>query len=166
MLVPAAMEELDEPHAALGQPPGQQAIGGERAGVARRRGRTGRTCAPARSRDRSARAPRSACETPFRTARCACAISGSPNSSSLSWFSSPRSSSISRRVPCVEARRVRQIQHRIAPRAELDALVLRGQKAAAPQPVVQRLIHRLPVPREIITHEGRQIVGSRCPGRS
>ena len=28
VLVPAAMEELDEPHAALGQPAGQQAVGG------------------------------------------------------------------------------------------------------------------------------------------
>ena len=30
VLVPAAMEELDEPHAALGQPAGQQAVGGDR----------------------------------------------------------------------------------------------------------------------------------------
>ena len=29
MLVPAAVEELDEPDAALGQPAGQQAVGGE-----------------------------------------------------------------------------------------------------------------------------------------
>ncbi len=42
VLVPAAVEELDEPHAALGQPAGQQAVGGERPGLARRRGRTGR----------------------------------------------------------------------------------------------------------------------------
>ena len=34
MLVPAAVEELDEPHAALGQPPGQQAVGGEGPGLA------------------------------------------------------------------------------------------------------------------------------------
>ena len=34
VLVPAAMIELDEAHAALGQPPRQQAIGGEGAGLA------------------------------------------------------------------------------------------------------------------------------------
>ena len=34
VLVPAAMEELDEPHAALGQPAGQQAVGGEGPGLA------------------------------------------------------------------------------------------------------------------------------------
>ena len=31
VVVPVAVIELDEPHAALGQPPGQQAVGGERA---------------------------------------------------------------------------------------------------------------------------------------
>ena len=31
MLVPAAVEDLDEPHVALGQPAGQQAAAGERA---------------------------------------------------------------------------------------------------------------------------------------
>ena len=35
VLVPAAVEDLDEPHVALGQPPGQQAVGGKRAGLAR-----------------------------------------------------------------------------------------------------------------------------------
>ena len=42
VLVPAAVEELDEAHAALGQPAGQQAVGGERARACRTRGRTGR----------------------------------------------------------------------------------------------------------------------------
>ena len=31
VVVPVAVIELDEPHAALGQPPGEQAVGGERA---------------------------------------------------------------------------------------------------------------------------------------
>ncbi len=35
VLVPAAVEELDEAHAALRQPPGEQAVGGERAGRSR-----------------------------------------------------------------------------------------------------------------------------------
>ena len=48
VLVPAHVEELDEAHAALGQPPGQQAVGGKRARLARRRGRTSRTRRPAR----------------------------------------------------------------------------------------------------------------------
>ena len=34
MLIPAAMEELNEPHAPLGQSPSQQAVGGECAGLA------------------------------------------------------------------------------------------------------------------------------------
>ena len=34
VLVPAAVEELDEPHAALDQPAGEQAVGGEGAGLA------------------------------------------------------------------------------------------------------------------------------------
>ena len=38
-----------------------------------------------------------------------------------------------------EARRIRQVKHRVAHRAELDALILRRQEPAAPQPVVQRL---------------------------
>ena len=33
MLVPALVIQLDEPHVALGEPTGEQAVGGERAGV-------------------------------------------------------------------------------------------------------------------------------------
>ena len=35
VLIPPAMEKLNEPHAALGQSAGEQAIGGERAGRSR-----------------------------------------------------------------------------------------------------------------------------------
>ena len=43
--------------------------------------------------------------------------------------------------------------------AELHALILRGQEAAAPQPVVERLIRSLPLPCEIITtNAGRSSV--------
>ena len=51
VMVPVAMVELDEPHAPLGQPPGQQAVGAERA-VGALRCRTSPGCAWARC-DRS-----------------------------------------------------------------------------------------------------------------
>ena len=43
VVVPALVVELDEAHAALGQPAGEQAVGGERAGRAASSGRRGRT---------------------------------------------------------------------------------------------------------------------------
>ncbi len=48
VLVPALVVELDEAHAALGQPAGQQAVGGEGAGLAGYRRRRARTWSPAR----------------------------------------------------------------------------------------------------------------------
>ena len=42
VMVPALVVELDEAHAALGQPAGEQAVGGEGAGLAAPRGRRGR----------------------------------------------------------------------------------------------------------------------------
>ena len=50
VMVPVAVIELDEPHAALGQPPRQQAVRRERA-VAALACRTGRASASARSAD-------------------------------------------------------------------------------------------------------------------
>ena len=71
VLVPAAVVELDEAHAALGQPPRQQAVGGEGAGLARVGAVQLEGVLPARSTGRSAPARRSACGRPSRTARCA-----------------------------------------------------------------------------------------------
>ena len=80
------------------------------------------------------------------------AISGSPNSCELQLVQLRRGRRgiAAARSPSI-ARRIRQVQHRIAAGAELHALILRRQKAAAPQPVVERLIAGLPLPCEIIT---------------
>ena len=48
VLIPAAMEKLDEPHAALRQPAREQAIGGESAPACATPGHRGRTCVRAR----------------------------------------------------------------------------------------------------------------------
>ena len=89
---------------------------------------------------------------------------GSPNSSSFIWFSLPRSSRKRRAVAVVEARRIRQVQHRIADRAELHALIPRGQEAAAPQPVVERLVRRCPSPARSSRRRPAD-PRSRCPAR-
>ena len=68
------------------------------------------------------------------------AISGSPILGNCSSFNSASPSSISRRSVAVDARRIGEIQHRIAAAAELDALMARRQKAAAPQAIEQPLV--------------------------
>ena len=77
VLVPAAVEELDEAHAALDETAGQEAVGGVGARLADL-GAVESNVARARSRGRSARARTLASGTPSRTARSACEISGSP----------------------------------------------------------------------------------------
>ena len=47
---------------------------------------------------------------------------------------------MARRVSVRDARRVREIEHRVAAGAELHALVLAGKKAAAPEAREQRLV--------------------------
>ena len=42
-----------------------------------------------------------------------------------------------------DARRVVEVEHRLGPGAELDALVHRGEEAVAPEPRVERLIDRV-----------------------
>ena len=57
-----------------------------------------------------------------------------------------------------EARRVREIEHRVAHRAELDPLVRGRQEAAAPEPVVERLVVRVARPLRDHHHERRQVL--------
>ena len=63
-----------------------------------------------------------------------------------------------RRTLAVDARRVGEIQHGIASGAELHALVFGGQKAAAPQAVVERLIDAPAGAARDHHHERRQIL--------
>ena len=88
VLVPAAVEELDEAHAALGQPAGQQAVGRERAGLLRVRAVQLEDVLAAPSRGRSVPAPRSACGKAISYCAMRVAISGSPNSSSFNLIES------------------------------------------------------------------------------
>ena len=70
MLVPAAVEELDEAHAPFGQPARQQAVGGEGPGLARVGAVQVEDVVGLAARGRSARGPRFASGRPSRTARC------------------------------------------------------------------------------------------------
>ena len=139
-MVPVAMVELDEAHAALGQPPRQQAVVGERAGLARVRAVEVETCSRL-LRDRSVSSGTDDC---IRNAISYCAmrvaISGIAVVRRASrWLICASASRYTRRFCAVKPGGVREIQHRIADRAELHALIARRQKAAAPQPVVERL---------------------------
>ena len=69
VLVPAHVVELDEAHAALGQAAGQQAVGGVAAGLLHVGAVQVEDRLAARSRGRSARAPRPASGSPARTGR-------------------------------------------------------------------------------------------------
>ena len=164
MLVPAAVEELDEAHAALGQPAGEQAVGGEGAGLAGVGAVQLEDVAGSFERSVS-----SGTEVCMRNAISYCAmrvaISGSPILVELGCRSaSPGRRALRARVRASMPVGIREVEHRIADRAELDALVPGGQEAAAPEPVVERLVVRLPVPCEIsTTNAGRSC--SRCPGR-
>ena len=110
----------------------------------------------ARSTGRSARARTSACGRPSRTGRCAWRSRGRRPSSSSSAFSLPRSSSIRRAASRSKPARVREVEHRVADRAELHALVLGRQEAAAPEPVVRAAGRRLPALRD--QHDERRQV--------
>ncbi len=141
VLVPAAVIELDEAHAALGQAPRQQAVGGEGAGLAGLRAVQLEDVRRTPSdRSISVRARSSACGRPSRTGRCA-RRSRDRIVRACCCCSSVRSvSSIRRRLarsmPCGSFR----YSTGSLAAAELHALVLRRQEAAAPQPGVERLI--------------------------
>ena len=81
-------------------------------------------------------------------------------------LSLPAASSMSRRVPGSMPARIVQVQHRIAAGAEAHALVIGGQKAAAPQAREERLVRVQRLRLREHHDERRQILGSRCRGRS
>ena len=141
VMVPVAVIELDEAHAALGQPPRQQAVVGEGAGLRAHRGRTARErCAGSFERSVSSGTDDLHAERHLVLRDARRRSSGSPNSSSVCSLSFAQRVQVARgAVRRGEARRVRQVQHRVADRAELHALETRGQEAAAPQAVVERL---------------------------
>ena len=131
VLVPGLVEDLHEPHAALDQPAGQQAVVGER--------RLARLGAVHVEDVLAARWPMSITSGALDCMRKAIsnelirvAISGSPTASSRSRF---RAADGVERVAlqlAVDAARVGEVQHRVAAGAELDALVDGRQEAAAP----------------------------------
>ena len=155
--VPVAMVELDEPHAALGQPPGQQAVGRERAVVAR----------GAVQVEDAAWAPwtRSISSGTLVCMRKAIsywamrvAISGSSTVSCRSLFSALTASITSRCRAAVDARRVAQVVDRVAARLELHALVAAGQEAAVPLPRWRSAAIWPPRPVEMQHDEARQVL--------
>ena len=141
VLVPAAVQDLHDAHAALDQPPGQQR-------AVRRTCRASVTSGPYRSsmccgllrEVGQFRHAASACGRPSRTGRCA---SGSPDrraARSVRWFSSAERVEHARggrrrRRPADSARRApdRRTPRRATP------LYLRRQEAAAPHAREQRL---------------------------
>ena len=140
VVVPALMVELDESHAALGQPAGQQAVGGERAGRAavgavqledgvrllREIGDVGHARLHAERHlvlgDRAIRfRGRALSRTGWR----------------LSAFELVEHRAA---AGAADAVGVAEIEHRVLAGAKLDALVLRVEEAAAPQAGVERLV--------------------------
>ena len=108
----------------------------------RRPGRSSSSvCSAPRPTGRSAPARWSACGRPARTGRCAWRSPGRRYCCALQPVE--RGQVVEHRAARVAASTpvgVRQVQHRVAGRAELHALILRRQEAAAPQAVVERLI--------------------------
>ena len=72
-------------------------------------------------------------------------ISGSSTASSSIWFSFSQILQKSRRAALVEPRRIREVQHRIAHRPQLDALIPAREGSPLPHTRVRRLVAPLPV---------------------
>ena len=127
-MVPVAMEELDEAHAALGQPARQQAVAANVPGLLRVGAVQLERAAPAPSKDPSAPAPSVCIRNAISYCAMRVAISGSPNSSSVAVVQLRRAHPGTRAASPRRTLRVREVQHRIADRAELHALVALGRK--------------------------------------
>ena len=89
-------------------------------------------------------------------------VSGSAIDSYSRWLSRLMASSERRRVAASTPGGIRQEEHRIALRAEGHSLVLAGQEARGPEPVVQSLGGRLARPGRGHHHEGRQVLVHRA----
>ena len=112
MLVPAAVIELDEAHVALGEPAGQQAVGGVGAGLARLRAVQLEHRVRLLRQIHQLRARTSACGRPSRTARCASRSPDRRTPRASSAFSFATASSICAARRRVDARRIVEVQHR------------------------------------------------------
>ena len=132
VVIPAAVVELDEADIALGQPPGQQAVGGEGSRLADvvaielvdvlRLLRCVHQLRDARLHPERHLVLRDA-RLDLRIADAVVQLAGSDAARPSSWL---------RRCSARDARRVGKIKHRIARAAELHALIPAGQKARAP----------------------------------
>ena len=138
-MVPVAVIELDEAHAALGQPAGQQAVRGERA-------------VAALGAVQVETSLRLVATGPSAPARSICmrkaisywlmrvAISGIVDLLVEELVELPATASTTSRCRSVgHARRAADVEHRVALGAELDALEPARQKAAVPLPGGDRL---------------------------
>ena len=133
MLVPAAVEDLHDPHAALDQPAGQQ-------GAVRRTSRASCTSGPYRSSVSCGSFDRSVSSGTLRLhaerhlvlrdagLRLGVAVARRRSR----WLSLPSVSSMARRSVVADAVGVLHVEDRVAGAAQGDAAVLAGQEAAAP----------------------------------
>ena len=157
MVVPAAVEQLDEAHAAFGKPPREQAVGRKGAGLPGIR--TVQLEDPLRLfreiRQLGHRALHPVRHLVLRDARRDLRIA---RLLELHLVQLCQMIQVPPPRFAAESRRVREIQHRIANRSELHALVLAGQKSAAPQPIVKRLIAGPSGALRHHHHKGRKIV--------
>ena len=158
VLVPAAMVKLDEAHVALEQAARQQAVRGIGAGLAR----VGAVQVENVLCGSFERSIRSGTEVCMRNAISYCemrvSISGSPNCIEVHAIELAGGVEHVAARARVDARRIVQVEHRIAARAEAHALVIGGQKAAAPQAREERLVRIQRLRLREHHHEGRQVV--------
>ena len=160
VLVPAGVHDLHEPHAALDQPAGHQAVVGERALLAGPRGRTSSSTSAGSLREVGQLGHAGLhLDTPSRTGRCAWRSRGRRSRCSFISFSRAMSSSRPRRICAAHAVGVRQVEHRVAAAAELHALEPRRQEARAPVEVVEDLPAGRPLAHRGHDDERRQLVG-------
>ena len=161
VLIPAAVIELHEPHAPLHEPPREQAVGRERAGllalrpVTIERGRRlGRQIGELGHRGLHA-------EGHFVLRHAGgdlrIAVAGLLQRVQPGEAVEHRSPQLPR-----HARRVGEIEDGIAARAKLHALVARRQEARAPEPLEETLIGILAAPLREHDDEARQFVGLRA----
>ena len=150
MVVPAAVEDLDEPHVALRHAAGENATGRERAGRADIR--------PVRVEHvlgLVARSTRAGTEVCMRNAISYFAMrvvdSGSPSRSNCVSLSSLRPSSMRRRAGGVDAVGIRQEQHRVPLGRGRDSLVLLGRKPLPQRREKRAWAFSLPVHAGVIT---------------
>ena len=131
MLVPAAVQDLHDAHAALDQPPRQQRACGERAGLLHLRAVHLQRSLRSLRQVGQLRHAASACGTPFRTARCASAFPDRRTCRRSSLVQLAERIEHGAAAGCADAGGVLHVQHRIADAAQGDAAVLARQEAAA-----------------------------------